>query len=996
MGLTSEQFRRRFELEKGAMEALLSDVLGWPRAKIRDSNRPLSAYEIEALSSALPAPVEPELTPPPAPAPPPPALIFGQDAPHPQGPRRQARYTLYAHEDFLEEADATGRAHLKRRVALVLHQLAAHGRTSVNKPTHGENLGWLRAPLGGNGGSHFYLWWTRQGTPILKGHALDRPRAIVLRAVRHHDDHRPLRVEGEESYLHLDVPDLEEAAFVPAPWEQPQRAFIDAHEPVRVLAGYPGSGKTTALWKAVDARRGEDVLYVTWSQSLTLRAEEHFETFAAPDTHVEALAFTDLLGRLLGEDIVRPPLAACRAAFAEALKRLNPERLGPWRGRADALFAELRGGLIGAAQPTRPFELAQPNTPRLKDTIYRSQRAKLGEALVEATLVLAALLEAEGPLIRFFPELEAAWRAAEGLLATRPLPAGLLCDRMVVDEVQDLTRLEVTVLTELARRVAADRHRAPFLLFAGDEGQTVRPSHFHWGPFNRLLDERLAPPRKFTLKGNLRSPKAIAEVIDRAGELYDFLPKDKRPRHRIPPDTRFAASAQLFYVRAHPSMARDFVAAFDEIGGAALLRLDEAPLPWLEGVGEGALLLPEEAKGLEHQIVCVLEPGAHLTRLAAMSPTPVEMAIKREAIDRLRVAVSRATETLIFLDVSPSAEAQAASLALLGQPVEYDWRDLIEHLKSGHVSPEARVTGYIKDALQLQEERPLQAWRRARQAVRLLGDPELPNGVADEALRAEAREVAVQVAWSLYCGGAVAGLDLDGLRAESLAAARALDREDWAVALERLGAEYGPRDIERLLPLLDALLKIERPPWMRHALRRRAQGWRRRLYRASEDPRYAPAFRGYIEGWLEILDVPAAALMDEAHTLRKAALGCLLREGADLKAARAIHEQLRRPEPRLTAALEEAQGLFAQAAARFERLGDAASALRCWRAAGDLDKTLQHRHAAAPAVEVALDWMARLRDVLDERPADLHKTLTAAERRWLKAQLERSSSDHGA
>ena len=63
--------------------------------------------------------------------------------------------------------------------------------------------------------------------------------------------------------------------------------------------------------------------------------------------------------------------------------------------------------------------------------------------------------------------------------------------------------------------IARRRGQAPWLLAAGDDGQT-RPSDFDWGPLNDLLAARLDAPRRFHLEDNLRCPSRIAAVIARA------------------------------------------------------------------------------------------------------------------------------------------------------------------------------------------------------------------------------------------------------------------------------------------------------------------------------------------------------------------------------------------------------------------------------------------------------------------------------------------------
>ena len=77
-----------------------------------------------------------------------------------------------------------------------------------------------------------------------------------------------------------------------------------------------------------------------------------------------------------------------------------------------------------------------------------------------------------------FPELAA---AAEATIRLRrdEIPDWLDgFDRIAVDEIQDLTLTEIAVIVELCRAIARRRGYPPWLLIAGDEGQTVRPSGF--------------------------------------------------------------------------------------------------------------------------------------------------------------------------------------------------------------------------------------------------------------------------------------------------------------------------------------------------------------------------------------------------------------------------------------------------------------------------------------------------------------------------------------
>ena len=155
---------------------------------------------------------------------------------------------------------------------------------------------------------------------------------------------------------------------------------------------------------------------------------------------------------------------------------------------------------------------------RLSDAAYRERRADdrgVGRAAASALLKVAGHIEPEA-FARVFPELAA---AAVERLRDDELPPGLAdFDRLVVDEAQDLTLLESAVVVELCLATARRRGHAPWLLAAGDDGQTVRPSGFDWGALNDVLAACLDAPRRFHLEDNLRRPSRIAAVIERASE----------------------------------------------------------------------------------------------------------------------------------------------------------------------------------------------------------------------------------------------------------------------------------------------------------------------------------------------------------------------------------------------------------------------------------------------------------------------------------------------
>ena len=134
------------------------------------------------------------------------------------------------------------------------------------------------------------------------------------------------------------------------------------------------------------------------------------------------------------------------------------------------------------------------------------------------------------------------------------------------------------------------------------------------------------------------------------------------------------------------------------------------------------VLTPADAKGLEYQSVCVLDPGRVLARLEAATGslmTDTSLALReqehRTATDQLRVALSRATESLAFVDVAGDEDAHAQSAELLEDTAPFHADDLVEHL-ADVAPPDERVQARTQDARGLIDTSPGRAWQRACQA----------------------------------------------------------------------------------------------------------------------------------------------------------------------------------------------------------------------------------------------------------------------------------------
>ena len=470
------------------------------------------------------------------------------------------------------------------------------------------------------------------------------------------------------------------------------------------MIGHPGSGKTLALFGATETSDNQKVLYVSWSRALTELAWERLAAFTSEGVDVVTRDFAGLLGTICHTDAPRATYAQSLDSFNDALARtrISPEELGPWAGREDALYGEFRAILLGRAIPGAPgCTYVNPEPPgrrmvRLTDARYREVRggsAGVGSAGADAFLRVVNRIQsrAAGELGDIFPELAAASEAIHRL-RQNDLPDGFAgFNRIVVDEVQDLTLTELAVIVQLCRAIASrSGNIVPSLLMAGDEGQTVRPVGFEWALLSELLSELLRDsslePQEFFLDTPLRSPRRIAQVIENASSLYARFRRGMRPARQQHEAGGQPIEAGLFYVEVPDNRAAvTLLEQLDLLPGLAIVTLENEVPDWVPEPLQDMVLTPAIVKGLEYQAVVVLNPGELLKNLRDGIPEhtdapELEEHHLRAAIDRLRVAVSRASETLVFVDVAADDAARELARALLGDPAVYDAEDLVAFL----------------------------------------------------------------------------------------------------------------------------------------------------------------------------------------------------------------------------------------------------------------------------------------------------------------------------
>lgn len=934
-------------------------------------------------------------------------------------PKGDAAHAVFLHVELIESLiDAATPDPIRRAFTRRAQELMAHGRATRTKGVRGTNAGWLRVPLGGNSGSHYYLWLLNHGERVagqdtVELYATLPTGARLLRAVRHHDETRDrLAVGAPDDYVPIEARALlfpEARDGLSEPLVHPQQRAVDDRARVRLLLGQPGAGKTTSLQAATRTLTGR-ALYLTWNEHLAERAREWLRVYAPADLQVTVWTFRQLLANVdpSGAADLDHGIARGVRLLRERLDPLG-RRLGPWwrdgRLRAEELFCELHAHLYGAALPVAFRDRAACGEPCLSDLDYLAARREAIGPAAEAALVAARRLEPADVSVLFPGPVAAFDRARRLQRAELELDRDLFAfEWVLVDEIQDLTLVEQWLVIDVTARAGASAQRKPGVIVAGDEAQTVRPTAFEWGPLSDLLMRRLGTAKEeraeHELIANLRSPHDIALVINQARRaLYGTVDKRQRPRGRVEEGPADATVGRILQVAAEDEQAlRTVLRMFAASQGDAALVYPGATVPEdVERLAreEGAIVWTSESvKGLEFRVVGVLDVPDEIERIerlaSAADREPLSGELARSAIDRFLVALSRTTETLVLLArvwdaramalanrilaVDPQ-ELGAADAELEGNLGVVSRTDLGELLEVDAADARERIEALLLQSEQLGAQGRLDdAVRLARNAVGLLGKSGRP-GAAGKELRERARR---RLGQTLALSGIeTRSRDELGRAAHEF---RAAGRPGVALALRALAtALFGDpavlethkalaSTVQALGPVADAEAVLLDP--IVRALRQRLE------WLASDAP---------------VPDTPKGreALIDSTALLAKQAPSdrAAFARAHDALVLRILRFLAPRPEhareyralrPHLTdgrdaqlldAQHAEACSEFATAAITYEELGELADALRCYRQQPDLKSAARIAATAASGDAAILGWAAELEDVLARRPA---------------------------
>lgn len=671
--------------------------------------------------------------------------------------RSTARRTILVHDDFVKWLldGAEVQPQFRKKARHQLQSLLAYGYAKGSKSVLGEARGWLRAPLGGSGGFQFYLWYATHTTSIGKAFGLTE-REVLVRVVRHHDEtSRGLDAEARESYTVLTERDIDVTSTDDSTYSETQRSVVGPEvAPIQIIRGYPGSGKTTSLFLSYLHARPGRALYLTHSGLLADSARQFFDAFSPEDVSVEVMRFDELLD-YLRDDPPDTNQILTPSDGADRMMRMLESSNNKWHqlvgDRKDDWYAELHAFAAGRNLPIAFRELSESAGVLLDSKAYvKLRKSEIGTEAEEIAQILEPL-SSRPDLVELF---RGPVRSRELLMSQFEPPPPRLEDlvTVLVDEVQDLTPIELLLVFNVISRSANASGKLPRIVLAGDESQTVRPSGFEWPVINELIQlvfgDRVERRDEIPLDENMRSSAQIATFVEATRDQYLKFMKRDRPGGINYTRVNETLNGRLMYCH---------LATDDDTSKLGDLM---AELPRSVIVYPGHRLpsdlpvdvadrtrIANEVKGLDFDTVVLLDAGQRQKALdellSRQDSRPSSGVAARVLADQYRVAASRATENLILVDRGPvSLQSVVEGLSRKAglESLEVVPVDDISVLLGDELNPEDVIRNLLEEVRRLVSDDPKRARQRFLSAKRQLERARLTQTIADDVVE-EARRL---------------------------------------------------------------------------------------------------------------------------------------------------------------------------------------------------------------------------------------------------------------
>jgi len=431
-----------------------------------------------------------------------------------------------------------------------------------------------------------------------------------------------------------------------------EQAF--GHPAPLVVIGSAGSGKTAVTLARLRETEGR-VLYVTLSAYLAQSARALYAAhgFENPKHEVDFLSYRELLETLRvppGCEVSLPAFAAWCDRHRQSLRLLGELD-------AQALFEEFRG-VIGA-HPDGPLSLADYLALGTRQSLLDATQRELAHALFQryrAWLDDAGLYDSN--LVAH------AWRTQ--IAAAQ----GPVYDFVVVDEVQDLTPVQLALVLALLERPGQ-------FILCGDSHQIVHPNFFSWAALKSLFWHGLAgeaaqrQPLQ-VLQANFRNTRAVTALANRLLKIKQarFGSVDRESSFLVHSTSAEPGQVRLLDAKDR-TLAQLDAATRQSARHAVIVLRDEDKPAARQALHTPLVFSVHEAKGLEYPHVLLLNlvsaqrqayaevcegvseadlQGDELDYRRARDKADKSLELYKFYVNALYVAMTRAVETLTLVE----------------------------------------------------------------------------------------------------------------------------------------------------------------------------------------------------------------------------------------------------------------------------------------------------------------------------------------------------------
>ncbi|MDP1667060.1 MAG: hypothetical protein Q8L79_18300 [Methylobacter sp.] len=427
-----------------------------------------------------------------------------------------------------------------------------------------------------------------------------------------------------------------------------QQSIYDLQPPLIVI-GSAGSGKTALTLEKMKQAVG-DVLYVTQSAYLVKNSRDLYYAhhYDNPDQQIDFLSFQEFL------ESIRVP-AGKPVAFQAFQQWFSRFRQGQLKD-AHKLFEEFRGVITGPATD--------------KSWLSREDYLNLG---VKESIFLGEERDAVYNVFeKYLSFLQEQQLYDSNIVSHQYLQHVQPCyDFVVVDEVQDLTNIQLYLIIKSLRQ-------AQEFILCGDSNQIVHPNFFSWSKvkslFYRQEDLQTSDELIRILNTNYRNSPQVTDIANKILKIKNqrFGSIDKESHYLVESNGHTQGEVMFLQDTATIRQELDSKTKASTLFAVIVMTVDQKPAAQ-QHFSTPLVFTIQEAKGLEYENIILYnflsqEEVRYREISKGVSPADLEQGIKyarakdktdkslevyKFYINALYVAITRAVKNLYWIESSP-------------------------------------------------------------------------------------------------------------------------------------------------------------------------------------------------------------------------------------------------------------------------------------------------------------------------------------------------------